>query len=236
MGFFSRKNRRRVIERKLGYRFKHQEILELALTHRSFTHENDSLPEAYSNERLEYLGDAVLELVVAHELFTQFPESDEGELTEMRRILVNGRFLAQKAEALGIGSEIRMSQGEAETGGREKPSILADTYEAILGAIFLDGGIKAARRFIERFHLADRDEQLNAVSHKNFKGLLLERLQSRGKHPEYRLLSERGPDHEKIFEVAVYLDGREIGRGIGKSKKSAEKAAAKDASRYFLKA
>ncbi len=227
--FSGKKRRRSNIEHRLGYRFKHPEILQLALTHRSLKNEDDSIPESYSNERLEFLGDAVLELVVAANLFSDFPESEEGDLTEMRRILVNGKFLARKAIALDLGKEIRMSVGEKESGGMAKSSILADTYEAILGAIFIDGGIDAAKRFIEKFHLTDRDKHLNSRRYQNFKGLLLERLQAEGKQPEYRILSETGPDHKKLFEIGVFLKGNKIGHGTGKSKKSAEKSAARDA-------
>ncbi|MCK5833886.1 ribonuclease III, partial [bacterium] len=221
------------LEAKIAYRFKNTELIDLALTHRSFKNEDSSLDENYSNERLEYLGDAVLQLIVAEELFRRFPDSNEGEMTEMRRILVNGKFLAQKAREFDLGSELRMSAGEEETGGRRKSSLLADSYEAMVGAIFIDGGITAARKFLKKKHLVSMQEHLASVSHINFKGTLLEELQARGKHPEYRTIKATGPDHKRNFEVAVYLDSEEIGRGSGLSKKSAEKAAAKDAMTAF---
>ncbi len=229
MGFFFLKRPLREIESKIGYRFKNKNTLDLALTHRSFKNEDDDLDDEYSNERLEYLGDAVLQLVVAEELFLRYPHSAEGELTEMRRILVNGKFLAQKAKELGLGEELRMSVGEEETGGRRKPSILADSYEAVLGAVFLDGGIDAAKAFVKRNHFDKMELELDSVSYANFKGLLLEELQAHGKHPEYRTIGASGPDHRRIFEVAVFIDGEPLGQGVGLSKKSAEKAAAQSA-------
>jgi len=229
VGFFFLKRPLREIESKIGYRFKNKNTLDLALTHRSFKNEDDDLDDEYSNERLEYLGDAVLQLVVAEELFLRYPHSAEGELTEMRRILVNGKFLAQKAKELGLGEELRMSVGEEETGGRRKPSILADSYEAVLGAVFLDGGIDAAKAFVKRNHFDKMELELDSVSYANFKGLLLEELQAHGKHPEYRTIGASGPDHRRIFEVAVFIDGEPLGQGVGLSKKSAEKAAAQSA-------
>ena len=217
------------LERRIGYRFKNRDLLALALTHSSLRNEDDYLDDIDSNERLEFLGDAVLQLISAEELFRRFPIADEGELTEMRRVLVNGKFLAQKARDIGLGDALKMSVGEHESGGRRKTSILADAYEALLGAIFLDGGIDSARKFIERNHLIDIDEHLESDSHVNFKGMLLERMQARGKQPEYRTLDSSGPDHKRTFEVAVFGEGREIGRGKGPSKKAAEKAAARDA-------
>lgn len=228
MRFFKRKPTSR-LEERIGYRFKDRDLFERALRHRSWLHENGDLIPEDSNERLEFLGDAVLELLVAEHLYRKFPGQSEGELTEFRRILVNGELLAQKAEELDLGREILLSVSEDEDGGRLKHSILTDAYEALLGAIYIDGGFKAAKKFVEECHLADRDEQLSSEKHINFKGVLLERFQARGKRPEYRVMSERGPDHEKKFEIAVYLGGKEIGRGFGNNKKSAEQAASKEA-------
>lgn len=228
MRFFVKKPRI-PLEKRIAYAFKNRKLLERALTHRSRIHEDEAEDIRVSNERLEYLGDAVLELLIAEHLFTEFPDRNEGELTEFRRMLVNRRTLTLKAKEIGLPDAIRVSVAEEDTGGREKDSILSDAYEALLGAIYLDGGLKSARGFIENIHLSDRDVQLNSERHVNYKGALLEKLQARGKHPVYRTISENGPDHNKEFEVAVFLSGNEIGRGRGTSKKDAERAAAKDA-------
>ncbi|RKZ31569.1 ribonuclease III [bacterium] len=217
------------LERRIGYRFKNTELLERALRHRSWSFDDGNAILNASNERLEFLGDAVLGLLVAEHLFREFPGRTEGELTESRRLLVNGEFLAQRAEELDLGCEILLSASEEETGGREKQSILSDAYEALLGAIYIDGGFKAAKKFVEEKHLADRDEQLNSEKYINFKGTLLEYLQARGKRPEYRIISENGPDHNKTFVAAVSVAGKEIGRGSGPTKKAAEQKASKEA-------
>ncbi len=204
------------------------------MTHRSWINEDENAIREDSNERLEFLGDAVLELVVAEYLFNIFPGRPEGELTEYRRILVNGEILAIKARKLNLGDVILLSPSEEESGGRDKDSILSDAYEAIIGAIFLDSGLKVAREFIKKFHLADMHFQLRSERHINHKGKLLEYLQARGAVPQYSLIKESGPDHEKVFEIAVILGQREIGRGTGFSKKAAEQSAAKEALEYLL--
>jgi len=228
LGIFTRKPKT-PLEKRIGYKFKDRELLQQALNHRSWIHENGEGDVLNSNERMEFLGDAVLELIVAEHLFREFPDSNEGDLTEFRRILVNGKLLAQKAAQLGLDREINLSSAEDGMGGRAKESILSDSYEALLGAIFLDGGIKAAKNFIEKFHLADRDTQFESDKHINFKGRLLEYTQARGETAEYQVISERGPDHRKTFEIAVLISGTEVGRGKGPSKKTAEQAAAKNA-------
>lgn len=217
----------------MGYKYKNRKLYRKALTHRSWISEDGDAIREDSNERLEFLGDAVLELVVAEFLFNRFPGRPEGELTEFRRILVNGDILAMKARELNLGEEIILSPGEEESGGREKDSILSDAYEAIIGALFLDGDLKAARRFIMGFHLSDFDEQIHSDRHVNYKGKLLEYLQARGSRPQYSTIKETGPDHDKSFEIAVVIGHKEIGRGTGQSKKTAEQAAAKEALTYI---
>ena len=214
-------------EKRIGYKFRNPKNLELALKHRSWARENAEGEEAISNERLEFLGDAVLEVIVAEYLFRNFPEYAEGQMTEHRGKLVNRNYLASKAKELGLGEYILMSDGESESGGRHKNSILADAYEALIGAIFIDGGLSGAKMFVEGFHLANLDLRTVSVGQINYKGRLLERLQAIGKRPEYRVLSEMGPDHLKRFEVAVYIGGKEAGVGFGSCKKEAEQDAAR---------
>ena len=228
MGIFGKKYPTQ-LESRVGYKFKNRKLFLKALTHRSWISEDETAIREDSNERLEFLGDAVLELVVAEHLFKLFPGRPEGELTEFRRILVNGDILAMKARELSLGDEIILSPGEEESGGRDKDSILSDAYEALIGAIYLDGRLKAARNFIEGYHLRDMHEQINSERHINYKGKLLEFLQARGSRPNYTTIGTTGPDHEKFFKIAVKIENKEIGRGSGTSKKSAEQAASKDA-------
>lgn len=233
MGIFGKKYPTE-LEERLHYKFNNRELYRKALTHRSWLSEDENAIREDSNERLEFLGDAVLELVVAEYLFKFFPGRPEGELTEYRRILVNGEILAMKARILDLGCEIILSPGEKESGGCDKDSILSDAYEAIIGAIYLDGGLEAAQNFIVDFHLLDMQEQINSDIHVNYKGKLLEYMQARGTAPEYSIIAESGPDHEKFFEVAVELDGQQIGTGSGYSKKEAEQVAAKEALESLL--
>jgi len=227
MGIFGKKKYPTPIEEKIGYRFKDRTLLTRALTHVSYVNQYGSGKRIQSNERLEFLGDAVLGLVMAEHLIKEFPGSAEGELTEMRRILVGGDFIAMKGEKLGLGDYLLLSNGEQITGGKSKPSIMADTYEALLGAIYLDGGIKAVREVLKKYHLKDRDKQLKNEEYINYKGELLEYCQARGKRPVYRVVYEEGPDHDKIFGVKVYIGEEELGYGEGTSKKNAEQEAAK---------
>jgi len=222
-----------LLEERVGYKFKDRKLYRRALTHRSWISEDENAIREDSNERLEFLGDAVLELVVAEYLFKLFPGRPEGELTEYRRILVNGEILAIKARELGLGEEIILSLGEDDSGGRDKDSILSDAYEALIGAIYLDGRLKAAEKFIHSFHLKDLYEQINSERHINYKGKLLEYLQARGLRPSYSTVNMTGPDHEKSFEIAVIVNGENIGLGFGSSKKSAEQEASKEALKFF---
>lgn len=210
---------------RLGYRFRDENLLRLALTHPSVVHESGA-PAAH-NQRLEFLGDAVLQLVLTRKLYDQFPAHNEGPLTKARAKLVNRRTLAERARALGLGAYLILSRGEETHGGRERASALADAYEALLGAIFLDGGFDAAGEFILREFSAAFGE-LGALPHiENPKGELQEFLQARSPHaPEYRTVSALGPDHDRVFECAVSHEGVELARGRGKSKKAAESDAA----------
>ena len=179
------------------------------------------------NQRLEFLGDAVLQLVLTQKLYDQFPASEEGPLTKARARLVNRRSLAERARAIGLGVHLVLGRGEESHGGRERPSALADAFEALLGAIFLDGGFDAAREFILREFGGAFDAVSTLPTIDNPKGELQELLQARSpESPEYRVVSATGPDHDRMFECTVHHGGVELARGSGKSKKAAESDAA----------
>ena len=214
------------LQNDLGYSFHNPELLRLALTHPSVAHEQ-GLP-IKTNQRLEFLGDAVLQLVLTRELYEKFPAFGEGPLTKARAKLVNRRSLAERARQLGVGHHLILSRGEEISGGRERPSALADTFEALLGAIFLDGGFEAARDFILRQFLGSFGELTVIPILENPKGELQELLQSiSSEAPRYHVASARGPDHDRIFECTVHHAGVELARGLGKSKKAAESEAAR---------
>lgn len=214
-----------VLQQRLGYQFRDDGLLYLALTHPSVAHENAK--DLEHNQRLEFLGDAVLQLVLTHELYEKFPAFDEGPLTKARAKLVNRRTLAEHARALGIGAHLILSRGEEMHGGRERPSALADTFEALLGAIFLDGGFDAARGFILREFSAAFGKLTVPPTIENPKGELQELLQAHSpESPQYYLVSTTGPDHDRVFECVVEHGGVELARGSGKSKKAAESNAA----------
>ncbi len=210
---------------RLGYSFRDEGLLRLALTHPSVAHENGA-PSPH-NQRLEFLGDAVLQLVLTRELYEKFPAFDEGPLTKARAKLVNRRTLAEHARGLGLGEYLILSRGEETNGGRERASTLADGFEAVLGAIFLDGGFEAAREFILR-EFSAAFGKLNVLPIiENPKGELQELLQARSSEaPEYLDISATGPDHDRLFECTVRHEGVELARGRGKSKKAAESDAA----------
>jgi ribonuclease-3 len=213
------------LQDRLGYVFRDRALLQLALTHPSVAHEHNAALE--TNQRLEFLGDAVLQLVLTRELYEKFPAFDEGPLTKARAKLVNRRTLAERARHLAIGEHLIVSRGEELHGGRERPSALADTYEALLGAIFLDGGFEAARDFILREFQAAFGGLLVIPILENPKGELQELLQAVSPEaPQYHVVSATGPDHDRIFECTVHHAGAELARGQGKSKKAAESEAA----------
>ena len=210
---------------RLGYVFRDEGLLRLALTHPSVAHEAGA--QSPHNQRLEFLGDAVLQLVLTNELYEKFPVFDEGPLTKARAKLVNRRTLGEHARVLGLGAQLILSRGEEMHGGRERASALADTYEALLGAIFLDGGYEAAREFILREFGADFGKLGVLPTIENPKGELQELLQARSaESPEYHVVSATGPDHDRVFECTVQHEGVELARGSGKSKKAAESDAA----------
>jgi len=210
---------------RVGYAFREGSLLRLALTHPSLTHEVGG--QVRDNQRLEFLGDAVLQLVLTSELYDRFPTMEEGPLTKARAQMVNRRTLAGQGRGLGLGECLLLSRGEEATGGRQKTSALADAFEALLGAIYLDGGLDAAREFILRQY-GEAFGELQVIPHlENPKGELQELLQARSTEaPQYQLESVSGPDHDRLFESAVYHQGAELGRGRGRSKKEAESQAA----------
>ena len=210
------------LDAALGIRFRNETLREIALTHRSYAFEHGV---EQTNERLEFLGDSVLGLVVTDMAFAAFPDDPEGVLAKRRAAIVNAQALADVARSLGLGSLVRLGKGEEQSGGRDKASILADALEAVFGAVYLDLGLDEARRLIERLFRP----LMEAGGERDYKTDLQE-LASRELRtlPEYRL-EERGPDHEKEFTATVYLGGEALGVGVGKSKKEAEQRAAHEA-------
>lgn len=213
------------LQDRLGYVFRDPALLRLALTHPSVAHEQGA--PIQTNQRLEFLGDAVLQLALTRELYEKFPGFGEGPLTKARAKLVNRRTLAERARHLALGQHLILSRGEELHGGRERLSALADTYESLLGAIFLDGGFEAARDFILRqFQEAFGGLKVIPIL-ENPKGELQELLQAVSPEaPHYHVVSATGPDHDRIFECTVDHAGAELARGRGKSKKDAESEAA----------
>lgn len=213
------------LQNRLGFRFRDENLLRLALTHPSIAHES-GMASAH-NQRLEFLGDAILGVVLARELYEKFSDANEGALTKSRAKLVNAAALAGHGGGLNLGAHLILSRGEENTGGRTRASALADAFEALVGAIFLDGGFEAARDFIMREFAADFEQLDEPTGIENPKGELQELLQASSPvAPEYRLISASGADHEREFECAVQHGGVELARGRGKSKKAAESEAA----------
>ncbi len=221
--------RRRLLEAKLGHTFGDPELLDRALLHRSHALVVKN-SRGDSNERLEFLGDAVLGLVVNDHLFRHFPDASEGDLTKMKSLLVCRDRLNAVASGLELGEHIRMSRSEAATGGRRRASILADTTEAVIGAVYLDGGLAAAQRMISRCVLSGTEHLLATPGEENHKSRLQEIIQARFKSPpRYRVTSAEGPDHARVFKVSVTFNGHVLGHGEGANKKAAEQEAARQA-------
>ena len=215
----------KTLEEKLGYVFQDSSLLEHALTHSSYA--NESRGRCTSNERLEFLGDSVLGMVVADYLYRTYPDLPEGELTRTRAALVCEESLVEVAKELDLGRCLRLGKGEEHGGGRERPSIQADAVEAVLAAVYLDGGIGSARKIVQRYILS-RSQQVNAP--RDYKTALQELVQRQpGSEISYELVSESGPDHCRVFVMEVSVNGQVAGRGEGRSKKAAEQMAAKTA-------
>jgi ribonuclease-3 len=216
---------------KLEQLFKNKDLFTLALTHKSWVNEHQGTIR--SNERLEFLGDAILEFIVSKELYLKLPDKEEGYLTALRANLVNTKNLADLAGRLGIGAVIRLSKGEEDGGGRTNPSLLADTMEAIIGALYLDQGLEATYNFVNLNLISQVPEKINQPL-KDPKSLLQEHVQAGGSSsPKYKVIEESGPDHNKKFVIEVYVDNKVCGVGEGKSKSQAEQAAASDALKKF---
>jgi ribonuclease-3 len=213
------------VQEMLGYSFRDTGLLLLSLTHRSFSRfDQDHSP---ANERLEFLGDSVLGLVIADQLFKDNPDLREGELTQTKAKLVNEIALASVAGDIGLYKYLRLSPEEDKAGGRGRPSIVSDAFESVIAAVYLDGGLEAARDVILRLIYTRRDILATDSAQRNYKGELLELTQSRGDGaPRYDVLAAEGPDHQKRFNIAVYVAGERTGSGEGSSKKEAEQNAA----------
>ncbi len=216
------------LEARIGYRFKDRGMLEHALTHKSRAAE-DASGGVFDNESLEFLGDAVLGLIIADLLFRRFPESNEGQKSKIKAAVVSTTSLARHAEQLSLGEHLLLGRGEEKTGGRFKQALLADAYEALIAAVYLDGGFEPAAAFVRRELQAAIDEaRLSDVMGRDYKSALQERLQAMGKPlPEYRVAGEEGPDHRKVFDVDVVVAGETLGSARGTAKKQAEQEAAR---------
>lgn len=217
------------LENSLGYEFKKPELLAHALVHRSWLSGKD-LPYWENNERLEFLGDSILNMLVTEYLYKTYPHLSEGELSKMKSVVVSGQALTKIARGWNLGAYLRVGKGEARNGGRNRDSLLEDAFEAILGAIYLDSDIRQCRKFLERHIFPNIQEVVSEEDFINYKSALLEYMQARSlAPPDYELVSESGPEHCKEFEMTVVFEGVEYGRGKGASKKKAEQEAARKA-------
>jgi ribonuclease-3 len=224
------------LEERLGYRFKRPELLERALTHSSAvpelradrTEESSEGAAMQDNERLEFLGDAVLELLAREYLLESFPGWSEGQLSKSRARLVNAHSLEDAARRIRLGDYLRLGRGEEKTGGREKPTLLADAFEAVVAAVYVDAGLDPIREMLKRLLFEQTlEERGERIADSDRKSALQEFLQGRGKPPaEYRLSGESGPDHQKVFQVEVWINGECLASGEGSTKKEAEQRAA----------
>lgn len=211
-------------QKKSGYKFKDEHILMKALTHSSYANEHRL---AYNNERLEFLGDSVLGFITADYLYKNFGKEREGDLTKLRALLVCENSLVGFAKQLGIGGFMLLGKGEEQTGGRTRPSVIADAFEAVLAAVYLDGGLEAARAFLLKSIIPAIEK---SVALDDYKTVLQEKVQRvKGNSIRYEMTGEDGPDHDKVFTAAVIVNGKVAGEGSGKSKKDAEQNAAKAA-------
>lgn len=224
------------LEDRLGYKFSTRELLDRALTHssaipelRGATEEAGIALQPTDNERLEFLGDAVLELLASEYLLANFPEWSEGQLSKSRARIVNASSLEAAARRLRLGEHLRLGRGEEKTGGREKQTLLADAFEAVVAAVYLDSGLGAARSVLRRVLFEQAlEERGERISESDRKSALQEFLQARGQPPaEYRLAGESGPDHQKLFQIEVWINGECMARGEGSTKKEAEQRAAR---------
>jgi len=216
--------------RKISYIFSDDDLISRALTHRSFVGQS----RIRSNERLEFLGDSVLGLIVTEQLYKRFPDKNEGDLTKAKSSIVSRDTLAFWAREINLGAFIKLGRGEEQSGGRERKSLLADAFEALIGAMYLDGGIEPVRSFICSTLLIDAEKYLDYRYRRNYKSRLLEFVQANSwEGPDYLVIGDEGPDHNKRFIVEVSVNKEPMGRGQGRSKKEAEQSAAKEALKYL---
>ena len=216
------------LQSTLGVQFRNPALLLRALTHRSYRNENPGFPE--DNERLEFLGDAVLDFIAAEMLYHRYPELPEGELTRLRAALVRTEQLAAFARSFDLGSHLRLGRGAAESGGRERLSLLCDAFEAVIGAILIDGGVKAVNSFLMPLLEPIAETTLDQQAHVDKKSLLQEWAQARlGQTPQYVTIAESGPDHDKEFTIEVRINDKPYAEGRGKSKQAAAQVAAHNA-------
>jgi len=213
------------LEDKLGYTFENPGLLRLALTHRSVSSDD---PSRNDNERLEFLGDAVLQLVITDLLYESYPHLAEGQMAKVRAAVVSGPALAEIARSIDLGAHIELAQGEERTGGREKDSILADAVEAILGSVYLDSGIDSVGKIILSLWADRVADRAKSPGIKDYKTRLQEHVARDGRRPVYEVEGS-GPDHSRQFRAVVYVDGSRLGSGEGRSKKAAEQSAAQEA-------
>lgn len=218
-----------ILEKKLDLKFKNKDFLTQAFIHRSYLNENPEF-ELPHNERLEFLGDAVLELVVTEYLFDKYPKKPEGELTNWRAALVNAKMLSRTAQALGLNDFLLLSRGEAKELGKARQYILANTIEAFIGSLYLDQGYKVCQKFLQKHLIKELPAILEKHSYRDAKSLFQEKAQDKeGITPSYKVVEERGPDHAKHFVIGVFLKEKMIAQGEGSSKQEAEEDAAKAA-------
>ena len=223
----------RALEQRIGRRFKQRELLETALTHSSFANEQKPQQVQY-NERLEFLGDSVLSIVVSQYIFTHYDMLPEGDLSKVRATVVCEKSLAGFARRLGLGAFLRMGRGEEQNHGRERESILADAFEALIAALYLDGGLEAATAFLMPYVEPAVEAAIAGHRFKDYKTELQEIVQkNKEEHLSYQLVASHGPDHNKVFEVEVDLNSNPVARGQGRSKKEAEQQAARAALRLM---
>lgn len=217
------------LENSLGYEFRKPELLAHALVHRSWL-SGKEMPYWENNERLEFLGDSILNMLVTEYLYKTYPHLPEGDLSKMKSIVVSGQALTKIARSWNLGEYLRVGKGEARNGGRNRDSLLENAFEAILGAIYLDSDIRQCRKFLERHIFPNIQEVVSEEDFINYKSALLEYMQARGlTPPDYELISETGPEHCKEFEMSLVFRGEEYGRGKGSSKKKAEQEVARKA-------
>lgn len=221
------------LQKSLAYKFKNESILLEAVTHKSYHYENPSVALSF-NERLEFLGDSVLGLVIAEYLYKLPGGFTESSMAKMKSFVVKASAIAESARDIGLGGYLRIGKGEEDTGGRGKASLLADSMEAVIGAVFIDGGYEAASGLVMRLFKERLEGALESGDYEDYKSALQEKTQMQyGMLPEYKIVSEAGMEHEKVFTVEVYINGQPSGKGKGRSKKEAQSQAAKNALRGF---